>query len=248
MTDPARLLAGEATEFERLLLETAAREEPTQEMSSVMLAGLSGAAISSTAISGTATGGAPVGGLGGGAELASGVVKSGGVLWKWVASAISIGVVGGAVWGLSPSPETPPLVSPPGDPPEAAQVVAAPEEPALAPQPAVAEVPGEEPAELTPPAKTPAKRQPTTDPLSAELRILDAARAALARDDAARTLSLLNTYARQFPSGTLREEATVLKVKALEARGRSQEADSLKDDFRKQHPNSAHNQRLNREP
>lgn len=47
--------------------------------------------------------------------------------------------------------------------------------------------------------------------LSAELKLLDAARSAIQRGDAQHSLQVLDTYARQFPNGELAHEAKVLR-------------------------------------
>ena len=47
-----------------------------------------------------------------------------------------------------------------------------------------------------------------------ELRLLDPARAAIARGDSAQALRLLDDYDRRFPDGSLQREAKVLRSSA----------------------------------
>jgi TolA-binding protein len=63
--------------------------------------------------------------------------------------------------------------------------------------------------------------------LADEMRLLDAARRVLASGDARRALSTLDNYERAFPSGALRPEASVLKVRALLAAGDRAGAEAL---------------------
>ncbi len=65
-----------------------------------------------------------------------------------------------------------------------------------------------------PPAANPIRVSPT---LSAELKLLDAARGAIQRGDTQRSLQVLDTYARQFPQGELAHEAKVLRGLAQRA-------------------------------
>jgi hypothetical protein len=80
--------------------------------------------------------------------------------------------------------------------------------------------------------------------LARELRLLDAARSALDRHDVADALATLDRYERAFPSGTLRTEASMLRVEALLARGDGVEARKLARDLLAQDPLGPHARRL----
>lgn len=82
--------------------------------------------------------------------------------------------------------------------------------------------------------------------LGQEVALLDSARQALTAGDAERALSLISSYRRRFPEGALQQEATVLEVDALEAKGRAAQATDLKQQFLAEHPESAHTQRVQR--
>lgn len=83
---------------------------------------------------------------------------------------------------------------------------------------------------VVPPAITvaPASSTPSSAPaessLAEEVRIVDAARAALARRDPEAALEALARHRREFPGGALRLEAAVLGVRALLSTGRRAEA------------------------
>jgi hypothetical protein len=75
-------------------------------------------------------------------------------------------------------------------------------------------------------------------PLSRELASIDAARAALARGDAAGAIARLDRYARAYPRGRLDLEAEVLRIDALAESGRTDQAHARARDFLRRHPNS----------
>ena len=54
----------------------------------------------------------------------------------------------------------------------------------------------------------------------------------------------LDTYDTEFPQGTLRPEATVLRIRTLLLQGRRPEAQRLADDFLAKHPGSVHAKRI----
>lgn len=80
---------------------------------------------------------------------------------------------------------------------------------------------------------------PSPSSLTAEIRLLDRARAALAAGDAGGAAQALDAYAASRPSGVLTQEATVLRVRLLIARGQRAEAVELARRSVAQHPESA---------
>ena len=70
------------------------------------------------------------------------------------------------------------------------------------------------------------------DAARAELRLLRQARAAIARDDYAAALPLINDHVRRFKNGRLTEEREALRVKALAGVGRVEEAQRVAEAFR----------------
>ena len=68
--------------------------------------------------------------------------------------------------------------------------------------------------------------------------MLEAARSALAAGAADRALQLLARHDRRYPHGSVRPEATVLRVEALARRGETDAARALATRFLAQHPDS----------
>lgn len=105
-----------------------------------------------------------------------------------------------------------------------------------------------EAAEPEPPKSTARDARPAVtaerDTLPRELELIDRARGALARGDAAQALSLLDTYAARFPKPQLRAESTVLRIEALVARGQSAAAARLGKDFLAREPNGPYARRV----
>jgi outer membrane protein assembly factor BamD (BamD/ComL family) len=73
---------------------------------------------------------------------------------------------------------------------------------------------------------------------------VDAAGRALRAGDAAGALTALDRYEHDYPRGTLRPEATVLRIEALVARGDRARALILARRFLASHPTSAHRTRV----
>jgi hypothetical protein len=88
--------------------------------------------------------------------------------------------------------------------------------------------------------------QPSVDAdgLRAEVSALDHARAAIGADAGRRALLQLDDYERAFPSGTLRDEARVLRIEALAASGEIERAKSVADALLASDPDSPHARRV----
>lgn len=82
--------------------------------------------------------------------------------------------------------------------------------------------------------------------LAAEIRLLDLARGALAAGDAERAGRLLDTYSSNRPSKVLAQEAALLRVRLLLARGQRPAAAELARRIIAQYPESAHVDSLRR--
>jgi hypothetical protein len=83
-----------------------------------------------------------------------------------------------------------------------------------------------------------------TDSIARELEQVEAARAALRAGSPSRSLHLLNEYAQRFPRGSLRTEATVLRIEALSASGDTAAASRLGNKFLAQSPNGPYARRI----
>jgi hypothetical protein len=77
-----------------------------------------------------------------------------------------------------------------------------------------------------------------------EIALLDTVKARLVAGAAADAARMLDTYDTEFPNGTLRPEATVLRIRTLLIQGRRSEAQRLADEFLAKHPSSVHAKRI----
>ncbi len=89
-----------------------------------------------------------------------------------------------------------------------------------------------------PPAKASAVRGalPPSDSLDREIARVEAARVALARNDAARAVELLDAYEREFSPGAFALEVSVLRIEALARSGQTDRAARLGARFLAEHP------------
>jgi hypothetical protein len=152
--------------------------------------------------------------------------------WPWAAGvSVAIGVLAVAL-SRRPAPAPTPVMSAP-----AVAVTAAPPPPARVASPPPAAV-VETPAVVAP-APTPRRPAVTAeDPMLAELRAVQTAQRALARHDSAAALRTLTALDRTQPQGNLREERDALRVLALCAAGRADDARAAAAVFLSRHPGS----------
>lgn len=246
MTQPQSRLAEAPTAFERELLQAARSEVPDAALEQYMLAAMAsappGPAISEqgSAAPHAPRGDGPVSGHG----PVSGAWPT---LGKWGLGVFSAGLV--AWLALSSVPragisELPAALEQPertlAVPPSTPQLV----ETTSARE---AEAPSARSTRDSSPSKRAEPRTATPPPLHDELRLLERTRVALAQGRPELAMSLLSLYEKRHPTGQLRQEATVLRVQALDARGQSQKADALAEDFVEKNPHSAHAPRVARE-
>lgn len=108
----------------------------------------------------------------------------------------------------------------------------------------VALAPSAPPVAVVAPTLKPAVRSAPSTASSAdlgdELKLIESARAAVARGDAAAASSALSSYSSRFPRGAFGQEASVLRIKTLELQGNHTQAASLAKAFIARHPNSPH--------
>lgn len=81
-------------------------------------------------------------------------------------------------------------------------------------------------------------KPPVARQYSLELAVLEPARSAVARGDFGAALAAAAEHQRQFPSGLLSEERSALRVRALWASGRVDEANAAAAAFRQRYPRS----------
>jgi hypothetical protein len=238
MSGLERLVAGEATDFERQLLGAWDRRQPSAEARSRVLAvagvGL-GAAVLTSAAGATAAKAA-------GTSIApKAVLGWSAVLMKWLA----VGFVGatataGAVayvhqtsrLAAGPTESTPTQLAPVARP--AAPVAAS----TADPQRTIELGPDTVPVAK---AKAPSVRSSTLDD---EVSIIDQARRAVTSGEAAEALQIVGSYDAKYPGGALSQESTEIRIEALIAQGNRPVAERLATKFIASHPSSPYVHRI----
>ena len=76
--------------------------------------------------------------------------------------------------------------------------------------------------------------------LSEQLRLIDAARSAVAAGNASAASAALSTYRTRFPRGPFGQEAAVLQIQTLDLQGNHAQAAAQARSFLARHPNSPH--------
>ena len=220
--DPAQLRIVGATDLERRLLDGAARELPSVELTDRMKKTLGISAAIGTAAVAARLADAAVSSAAAGAPVAAAGASS--AAWPWIsAGVVALAMAGAAAVGVHWSTGRKP-----------ADVIAV-------PAPALPVAPAPETAPVARPVTrarhhAPAPAGPSD--LRGEIALIDAARNAVAHASSARAIALLDRYAASYPTGTFRPEATVLRVEALSGLGHTAEARALARRFIATHPDS----------
>ncbi len=162
--------------------------------------------------------------------------------WHWVAAVASVLVAGtlataaikARLWGEPPAAEPAPRGAPGPAPAARLPVPPSIDEPAPtaaapAPRPVVA----------------PPRTLTRAEGYALELKVLQPARAAVARADVTAALAAIADHERRFPNGQLTEEREALRVLALAGAHRSEEARRAAATFRKRFPRSMLLARMN---
>ncbi len=142
-------------------------------------------------------------------------------------------------------------------PPPAAPIAAPTETAPAAPPPAQTEIAVVTPDSLpsapvrsaAPQGSMPAPRPVEVVPASSasiarEVELLDVVKAKLGAGDTTAATRALDVYDGEFPQGTLRPEATVLRVRTLLARGERASAEKIGAEFLAKHPTGVHAKRV----
>jgi len=220
-----RLLASDATDFERRVLEAARHSGPSAAASARMARALGvTAATVGTAVAAKALAADAVAVK---ATAAAGTTA----VWPWISVAVIGLAVAGAVVGTraglrEPGPQAvPPAVTAPVW---------------LPPSPSVEDRPTRASTEPPRPA-APMQRHraaPAGGDLGEQVAFIDSARTAMSVGADRRALEILRRYQDRYPTGSFRPEATALKVEALMKLGRETEARSLAERFVAEHRGS----------
>jgi hypothetical protein len=225
MTDPRRLLASDATEFERLLLGAAGREQPSPFQRKRMRRALVLAEFGILTTSVKAI-----------ASLASHVVVVA-VVASTLAGGTSSSQVAPANDARASVAST--IAGTAGPTQEESSPVAP---SAILPYDATAEhlpLVGDSPSDVKASGRT--RRLPA---LHEEIVLMDQARTALRSGAPSKALTILGRYQTQFPRGSFGQEVTVLRIEALAASGSRSSAVAEAKNFLATHPNSPHAERL----
>jgi hypothetical protein len=170
-----------------------------------------------------------------------------------VAGAVTVAVVAGRALPRAPvHGAAPPSV--------AAQTIAAPQATADSPLPPtmpLANAPPVTPGPAAPAADAPGTTHTKKESAAAtalrgsqdadfaeQVRLVDRARALVATGDASGALGAIDAYERRFPHGILAEEAALVRIQAMQARGDRAEAVSLARRFLAQYPESVHRSKV----
>ena len=231
MSDLKLVAPDQRTPLERLLLDAAANESPSAEQRMRVRQALGLSAISMVPPPPAATG----------RGLSLGKAALG---FAIVGSAVVVAVLFGATH--RPIPLTPNAV-----PVAAPAALSAPNSPA--PEPVASPLPAPEvlggPAAVkAAPTKAVAHVASSASTgnaslgadLGEQLRLIDAARTAVAAGNTAAATQALSTYSSKFPRGSFGQEATVLRIETIDLQGNHTQATALARSFLAAHPNSPH--------
>lgn len=221
MSDLRSWAEEDATAEELSLLEVARRRRalPSQRAAVLSALGL-----------GVTTGAASAAGIAGSTKL---------VGLALLATSLGVGI---AVWSPSRRTPDPSVASTTAKPAAVPSGQSATRGPAPSSPPSEPAVP---PAEAS--AKAVGKLRPAAAPsssLSRELQVLKQAHEALARGNPNGALAALDDYHARFPQGALGAEETVIRVRALLARGDRARATAIAHQFSAAHPESLYARRV----
>jgi hypothetical protein len=239
MSDLKLVAPDQPTALERRLLDAAASESPSAEQRLRVRQALGLTAV---------TAAPPVARAGRAATLGKAAIGS-----VIVASAILALVFGGARGKImtrpaSGAPAQTALVSaPPERQPQAPAVV----EPVVSPLPPVEPTTDSNAATSSASASKPTPHSVSSvskpvssgegaSDLSEQLRLIDAARAAVAAGNSSAATQALGTYGSKFPHGSFGQEAAVLRIETTDLQGNHTQAAALARAFLASHPNSPH--------
>ncbi|HET9959935.1 MAG TPA: tetratricopeptide repeat protein [Polyangiaceae bacterium] len=240
---PDRLRSSGGTELERRLLNAASREQPSRELSERMARaiGIALPPVAPVEPPGAARPEALTPNAGGLTKILAAARP----LLPWL-SATAV-VIAGAIVATRPKAPIatlPPTAAPAISSPSAALTAST--VPAFAsaiPQSRATEA---SPVTSSPPAQVRSVPASSVADIQDQIALMDRARAALSAGASGRALELLRQYQTQYPRGSFRPEASVLRIEALARLGRMSEARSLAERFAAESPNSPLSERVSR--
>jgi TolA-binding protein len=230
VSDPRRLLEGDADEFESELLRSVQVDSVSDGSRRRILTtlGIAGAVV-------TTSGAAASSLVASKAGLFKGATA---VVAKWIAVSTVVALVPAGVYVARSQLRAREIAR---SSQEAA--VVEPKAPANTSNEALAAPTLEIPEKVVTP-REPKAAPPPNPSLSDEVAALQVARSALAGHDASGALAALDRYKSRFPAGRLAPEATVLRIEALVERGDRAQASALADRFEASNPKSPYADRI----
>jgi hypothetical protein len=249
-----KLVPDDPTPLEKILLDASRAELPSEEHKAKLRVALGiclPLSVPPPPVSTTApvqpAPAAPVASSPTAAPVAAAAAKSG-VALKVALGAGALALAGAfAFLGTPDAPRQGPGTAGPAlAAPVAAKAVAAPAPVAPLQQEALPEVSPLPPVEQAAPARGSRgdSSASSTEDLSEQIRLIEAARAGVASQNAKAALSALDSYAAKFPRGSFGQEATVLRIRAVDQSGDSARATAMAKSFVARFPNSPHVARL----
>lgn len=223
MEEPKRLFES-GTALERSILESTRDDTPPEELERRVLAAMTVASVMP-----------PL-------PVRTSLLRPRAVVVGITTIALGLVVARGVLRGPPPPlPPAPASIAP------APPTQTAPAEPAKEPEEATLR-PSDLPNAATPASQVPSALRAGPAPPSAsierEVELLDAVKAKLGAGETAGASSTLDTYDSEFREGTLRPEATVLRVRTLLARGERAMAEKVGADYLSKHSTGVHAKRI----
>jgi hypothetical protein len=241
-----KLVPDDPTPLEKVLLDASRNEMPSAEHKASLRAALgigvplSLPPLASAVLTSPAVPSAPLASSPNGGSVV--VVTKATAIGK-VAVGLGALAAASALWfssGADPAPVAPARLPVASKAFETPAPVAA---PAVESQPAVSPPPLAEQAAPARSTKSDSSAH-AAEGLSEQIRLIEAARAGVVARDAKAALFALNNYSSKFPRGSFGEEATVLRIRALDQSGDSARASAMAKAFVARFPNSPHVPRL----
>jgi hypothetical protein len=155
----------------------------------------------------------------------------------WIAGALVVAAIGGAVAFFQPK-ESPPALPPSAPAPVVDVTKQVPATSTEAAAPRTKETEAQTPAAVAP------RPTASSGDLGEQIALLDSARAAMAANKGERALELLSRYLAKYPSGSFRPEAKALRIETLSKLGRKAESRALAERFVAEHEGSPLSKRV----
>lgn len=244
-----KLVPDDPTPLEKMLLDASRAELPSEDHKARLRAVLGIGVPLSGPFAAPAPASAAVPTTQAAASVAPPATVAAAVAAKSTTAKLAVGVgvlaVAGALWLNRESDAAPVPKAPVAAQVQAQPIAAPPPETAAAEPAAVSPLPPVEEATAAPRTRgSSAPVASAAEDLSEQIRLIEAARAGVASHDSRAALAAVDSYSAKFPRGSFGQEATVLRIRALDQAGDSARATALAKSFVARFPSSPHVARL----